>query len=94
MHSSASIPNEPNRSNELNNNNSNSTSQPQRVIGLNNRPTSKFQYDTSRKFIPSPELIVDSSQSSESNENFIINNQPFVIPVSKNCHDQKTKMQN
>lgn len=45
--------------------------------------TSTMKYETTKTFIPSPELIVDSSQSSESTENVVINNHRFVYPVRK-----------
>lgn len=46
----------------------------------------KIKYETQKKFIPSPELIIDSSQSSssESNEQFIMKNHHHEIPVSEN----------
>lgn len=46
----------------------------------------KIRHGTLKKFIPSPELIVDSSQSSssESNEKFIIKNNFHGISVSGN----------
>lgn len=47
----------------------------------------KVKHETTKKFIPSPELIVDSSQSSESNEKFVINNQRYSVPVSKNINN-------
>lgn len=46
------------------------------------RQTHKINDDSIKKFIPSPELIVDASQSSESNEKFIIKNHHHIIPVS------------
>lgn len=52
----------------------------------NNQQTPKIKYETSKKFKPSPELIVDESQSSssESNEKYIIKNHHHGIPVSGN----------
>lgn len=51
------------------------------VDSMSNRQPQK--YETLKKFIPSPELIVDSSQSSESHEKFVINNKRYVVsPVS------------
>lgn len=47
-----------------------------------NWQSSKIKQETTKNFIPSPELIVDSSQSSESNENFVINNHRYKAPVS------------
>lgn len=39
--------------------------------------------EPTKNFVPSPELIVDASESSESNEKFIIKkNHHYVIPVS------------
>lgn len=48
----------------------------------------KIKYETLKKFIPSPELIVDESQSSssESNEKFVINGHNHGIPVSDNSN--------
>lgn len=46
------------------------------------RNTHKNKDDSIKKFIPSPELIVDASQSSESSEKFIIKNHHQFIPVS------------
>lgn len=46
------------------------------------RQAHKIKDDSSKKFIPSPELVVDASQSSESNEKFIIKNHHDFIPVS------------
>lgn len=49
-----------------------------------NRQPQIMKYETTKKFIPSPELIVDSSQSLESNEKFVINHQHHrhVVGVS------------
>lgn len=54
------------------------------VNPIPNRQSQIINYETTKKFIPSPELIVDSSQSSESNEKFIINHHHHrhVAPVS------------
>lgn len=46
------------------------------------RTIPKAQNDNAKKFVPSPELIVDSSQSSESKEKIVINNHRYIIPVS------------
>lgn len=46
------------------------------------RTIPKAHNDNAKKFVPSPELIVDSSQSSESKEKIVINNHRYVIPVS------------
>lgn len=57
----------------------------QRVInqvpGINTRMISKIQSLNAKKFIPSPELVVDSSQSSESKEKIVVNNHRYIIPV-------------
>lgn len=42
----------------------------------------KIKYETFKKFIPSPELIVDSG--SESNEQFIMKNHHHEMSVSEN----------
>lgn len=59
-----------------------STPRYQQNISPSNWQAPNIKPETTNKFIPSPELIVDSSQSSESNEKFVINNQRYVVPVS------------
>lgn len=61
------------------------TSTLQPPITRHDRTSPQPKHEIPKKFIPSPELIIDSSQSSESNERFVINNHRYVIPpVSKN----------
>ncbi|XP_055323800.1 uncharacterized protein LOC129578754 isoform X2 [Sitodiplosis mosellana] len=57
-----------------------STPRQQQNIGPPNWQPPKHKHETTKNFIPSPELIVESSQSSESNENFVINNHRYVAP--------------
>lgn len=49
--------------------NSSMPRQQQQNESPSNWQSSKIKQEITKKFIPSPELIVDSSQSSESNEN-------------------------
>lgn len=61
------------------------SSQPQNTFAMHSRLISKKSPESvkTEKFVPSPELIIDSSQSSESNEKIVINkNHQYVIPVS------------
>lgn len=72
----------------MNNNKTKPTSSQkfQQITRFDNQHIPKIKYDTLKKFIPSPELIIDESQSSssESNEKFIIKNHHHGIPVSGN----------
>lgn len=56
----------------------------QQITRYDNQQLPKIKYDIQKKFIPSPELIVDSSQSSELNEKFIIPNHHHGASVSTN----------
>lgn len=61
----------------------NSVSHHQLGIHREHRLPQKPKLELPQKFVPSPELIVDSSQSSESNEKFVVNKQRYVVPVSE-----------
>lgn len=56
----------------------------QQITRFDKQQLPKIKYETSKKFIPSPELIVDESQSSssESNEKYIIKSHHYGIPVT------------
>lgn len=51
-------------------------------LGGHKKPT-LTKHEPKQQFIPSPELIVDSSQSYESNEKFAIRPHRNFLPVSK-----------
>lgn len=68
-----------------------SSQQFQQITRFDNQQTPNFKYETLKKFIPSPELIVDESlsSSSESNEKYIIKNHHHGNPVSGNSTVQR-----
>lgn len=70
----------------------NSMSHHQLAIHRDHRLSQKPKHELPQKFVPSPELIVDSSQSSESNEKFVVNKERYVVPVSEHVKKKHLKL--